>query len=122
MRPQEPRVPSEMVAMKHTEMEQQEEAGIGNIPQPEPRSNSLMWQYKHLHIGEHHKMDHLGLKHHAHRGSTVHLLTGEETPEGYVKRDEAGFPLKEDLSVYSVKGKYGKNRKCKKNGKVFRGI
>jgi len=85
--------------------------------------NIPLWEYKDLHIGEHHKMSHLDLNYAQHKGSIHDILTGQKSPEGAIERDDTGSPIPVDMSVYSVKGKYPtkqKSRKLKSHKKPFK--
>ena len=87
--------------------------------------NIPLWEYKDLHIGEHHKMSHLDLNYAQHKGSIHDILTGKDSPGDVVMRDDTGAPIPVDMSVYSVKGKYpNKSKSRKKPHKMspFKGI
>jgi hypothetical protein len=131
----QPTEPQQVVG-KEDQQIQQEQAGIMTAPQ---RTNGPymgttwellnkpaythnkdqpLWEYKGLHIGEHHKMRHLDLHHTHHKGPIQNILTGRTSPEGTIERDDSGSPIPVDMSVYTVRGKH--NLKLKSNKKPRR--
>jgi hypothetical protein len=144
--PTEPKPKQMQEAMKEVEEEEQEgEESLGaaqprrghgpyqgttwgllNTPAYKHNKEQPLWQYKDLHIGEHHKMKHLDLHHTHHKGPIHHLLSGQKSAEGGIEMDDSGSPIPVDMSVYSRRAQYGKNqkgRKGKKSGMLpFKGI
>lgn len=138
--PTEPKTRPMPEAMKEVEEEEQEgEEALGAAPEQRPRrrnepyqgtswdlintsvythnKDQPLWEYKKLHIGEHHKMQHLDLHHQHHKGPIHHLLTGQRAAEGTVDRDDSGSPIPVDMSVYSKRARYGTKSKGRKGKK-----